>query len=351
MLILTFGNIKYDGRLNVIIDSLKDKFSLIVLSNNHLIKNNHKDIFFDSWNSKNIFFQFIAMFNLTIKYIKKVDIIFLDNRKASTLFSFVNFFYRTEKFVIQDMRELYTLHEAYPTYSKIGTFFEHFQAKKSNLVIVCNDHRKRLVKKLLSPKNIVSFENKRALQFTTTNKDINDYSKHNFINFFNGDVIDFNNNKLKFISTGGINLKRGTERIIDAAKKNKNIVLYLVGKSSKSDINEFIHLTKNCKNIFYLGEIPFNKLHSLLHFMNVGIVNYGLDNLNNRYCASGKIYEYLSLGMPVLVTPNKPLLKTISKYNCGISSSDFAEGFNSMILNYLIHNRYYLCYIYFYYFQ
>ena len=150
----------------------------------------------------------------------------------------------------------------------------------------------------------------------------------------NGELIDFNNNKLKFISTGGINLKRGTEKIIHSAKKNKNIILYLVGKSTKSDIDKFIHLTKNCNNIFYLGEIPYNKLHSLLYLMNVGIVNYGLDNLNNRYCASGKVYEYLSLGIPILATPNKTLLKTISKYNCGVCTSDFFEGFNSMILGY-----------------
>ena len=93
-----------------------------------------------------------------------------NNRKAATLFYFINFFYRTKKFVIQDMRELYTLHEEYSLYSKIGTFFEHSQVKKSNLVIVCNDHRKRLVKRLLSPKNVTIFENKRALQSIVSRK-------------------------------------------------------------------------------------------------------------------------------------------------------------------------------------
>ena len=170
MLILTFGNIKYDGRLNTIISSLKDKFSLIALSNNRSIESNDNNILFYSWCSKNIFLQIFLMLYLTVRCIKKVDIIFLDNRKAATLFYFINFFYRTKKFVIQDMRELYTLHEEYSLYSKIGTFFEHSQVKKSNLVIVCNDHRKRLVKRLLSPKNVTIFENKRALQSIVSRK-------------------------------------------------------------------------------------------------------------------------------------------------------------------------------------
>ena len=96
MLILTFGNIKYDGRLNTIISSLKDKFSLIALSNNRSIESNDNNILFYSWCSKNIFLQIFLMLYLTVRCIKKVDIIFLDNRKAATLFYFINFFYRTK---------------------------------------------------------------------------------------------------------------------------------------------------------------------------------------------------------------------------------------------------------------
>ena len=50
---------------------------------------------------------------------------------------------------------------------------------------------------------------------------------------------------------------------------------------------------------------------------NVGIVSYSNKNINNRLCASGKIYEYISLGIPVIVSNNLPLRNLVNLYNIG----------------------------------
>lgn len=329
MLLITFGNTKYDGRLNILIDSLQEFFLLKVLSpfKNSIPPRKTSSIFI-SWYSRNFILRFLKLIIMTTREIKEADLIFIDNRKAAALFYCINLFVRTDKPIIQDMRELYTTFESYSFYSKVGTIFEHLQAKKSNLVIVCNNYRKRLLEVLLPIKKIIVFENKRALSRNTLSKPYDSQ----YTDFVDGNKIDFSNKKINFISTGGINFKRGTGEIIDAVKKRNEVRLILVGKTSNSDFQEFKKKAANCKNIHYLGEIPYSSLAELLLIMDVGIVNYAADNLNNRYCASGKIYEYLSIGIPILATSNKPLLETIKKYECGISCYDFNRGIDEMIL-------------------
>ena len=64
--------------------------------------------------------------------------------------------------------------------------------------------------------------------------------------------------------------------------------------------------------------------------MDVGIVNYSMKNRNNIYCASGKVYEFLSLNMPVLTTENYSLKDFINNNNFGISNNDFKKSINAM---------------------
>lgn len=333
LLLITFGNTKYDGRLNILIGTLQRFFFITTLSPfKDSLPLRTKSLIFLSWHSRDAISRFFKMIFLTARQIKKADLIFIDNRKASALFYCINLFIRTDKVVIQDMREFYTTFETYSLYSKIGTCFEHLQAKNSNLVIVCNDYRKRLLSALLPIKKIIVFENKRAL----VDGFLSPLQKNDLIDSIKGGKIYLDKEKINFISTGGINFKRGCGDIIKAVKKRSEARLFFIGKASQHDLIEFNRMTVDCKNIFYLGEIPYTSLAELLSRMDVGVVNYAMDNLNNRYCASGKVYEYLSIGIPILSTSNKPLLKTIKKYNCGISCYSFDTGIDKMISSHMI---------------
>ena len=57
-------------------------------------------------------------------------------------------------------------------------------------------------------------------------------------------------------------------------------------------------------------------------------------NLNTKYCASGKIYEYLYEGLPILAYKNIPLKRFIEKYKIGVSGDNFNELINELESNY-----------------
>ena len=60
--------------------------------------------------------------------------------------------------------------------------------------------------------------------------------------------------------------------------------------------------------------------------MDVGFVAYGSDGLNNKYCASGKIYEFIHLGIPVVTSHNPPLRKITRSTGVGVSKENIREG-------------------------
>ena len=91
MLLITFGNTKYDGRLNILIDSLQEFFLLKVLSpfKNSIPPRKTSSIFI-SWYSRNFILRFLKLIIMTTREIKEADLIFIDNRKAAALFYCLN---------------------------------------------------------------------------------------------------------------------------------------------------------------------------------------------------------------------------------------------------------------------
>ena len=63
-------------------------------------------------------------------------------------------------------------------------------------------------------------------------------------------------------------------------------------------------------------------------------MNYGQYDLNNKYCASGKLYEFLYEGIPVVTTTNPPLKGLCKRYGIGIADDDYFNGINAVLDNY-----------------
>ena len=56
------------------------------------------------------------------------------------------------------------------------------------------------------------------------------------------------------------------------------------------------------------------------------MVTYHQRDLNNRYCASGKIFEFLFEGKPVVTSTNPPLKDFCEKYKVGQASDDYEQA-------------------------
>lgn len=66
----------------------------------------------------------------------------------------------------------------------------------------------------------------------------------------------------------------------------------------------------------------------------MGISVYHKRNLNNLYCSSGKVYEYVYEGIPVAASDNPPLKHLIDRYRIGACGQDIAEAIEEVKARY-----------------
>ena len=85
---------------------------------------------------------------------------------------------------------------------------------------------------------------------------------------------------------------------------------------------------------FRKKKIISDELKYLLSISHIGIVNYGKYDTNNRFCASGKIYEYLFEGIPVVTTENEPLVDFCKNNHVGIADDQYINGIKKILESY-----------------
>lgn len=87
-------------------------------------------------------------------------------------------------------------------------------------------------------------------------------------------------------------------------------------------------------DIHLIDKVSMDELRFLIKKSDVGIVNYHQKDLNNLYCASGKIYEYLEEGKPIITTENIPLKEFCEIHEVGVANNNFNESIDLIFKEY-----------------
>lgn len=332
VLILSFSNLDLDGRSRALIDIFSHVGEVEVIIN-------HKRRSYFLRDGVNYFnpnlFNFIKVLRFFFSYLKKTnssDLIVVDNRKAAFLALFLYPIIKSHT-LIYDMRELYTCKESKSMKNKFGTYIESCFIKLVDLVICANKHRARIVKvKYHTKVKPIVVENNRSIYDRTR------ISNNKLLEKVSLEIRQFiesgnNSNKLNFVSTDGFSTERKSNLIIkQCAQFNNEINLFIFGKN-KDVANKYIK-NKNFTNIIHMGSVDGNILGELLkRFIDVGIVVYGEHDLNNKYCASGKIFEFMHLGIPVVTSYNFPLRQITKNKKIGVASINLKEAIIQVIHN------------------
>lgn len=260
------------------------------------------------------------------KTMKKIDILVLDNRKATVpgllIKEFIN-----PCFVIQDCRELYIFNEVKTISSKIGCIFEKKMSKIADIVICANKERAKIMKEIYSLSKLpITYENLRKLKYESNNALLEAKNKLD---------IHIHDDEVKIISSSGCSIERTNDILVKSLSNvQKKCCLFLVGKYTQAEKQAILKIAKDNKRdrVIILGQLNQTELKYLISKCDIGIVNYGQYDTNNRYCASGKLYEFIYEGMPVVTTTNPPLVRICQKYGIGISDDSYSNGIN-MVLN------------------
>lgn len=323
ILFVSGQNKKYDGRTKALLDILNQ-----IADVKEYTYTNEPDCSDETKiHSKSYIGFCVKLLNRCKKY-RNIDCLFLDNRRSSLPGLILNKFL-SPKILIYDARELYFYDEMVSFSGRLGCILEKRIMNKANLVICANNFRKKIMEEKFNLKDkVLVFENFRQLEFEDGFSKENLDDKYSYI---------FRNKGFGIISTSGAELERGTLKLIDAySKLNFDKFLLLVGCKNdydKSIVEDYIQKHK-LENIFLVPRIDQNELKYLISKCQLGIAFYHKKNFNNLYCASGKVYEFIYEGLPIVTSNNPPLKNLVDNYNVGEAGDDLSLEITKVKNNY-----------------
>ncbi len=322
VLVVTFSDVAFDGRLRELIRVCRMLGPVTVLERKVLM------VIEDSQSQRQLPLKYYCSIHKAKQFYREkgpFDIILADNRLALLPSYFIK---RMDPnvFLVSDARELYLMHDVKGLSSKIGCIVERFVLPRSNAVIAANIFRAQFMEnfyKLKSP--VLIYENLRKLSFG--NKTPKDFENTKLAKIFDTE-------KINVISTSGCLITRGNDQLVYAMKDFQSEAhLFLIGRSPDQDVTRIRRIIQenNIGNVTIIDQVDEATLKYILSRSHIGVVNYHQNDLNNQFCASGKIYEYLFEGLPVLTTRNPPLRELVELNALGVADDHYTQGLRCLI--------------------
>ncbi len=127
-----------------------------------------------------------------------------------------------------------------------------------------------------------------------------------------------------FVYQGVVVEKRRIDLIIDKVAQLKNTHVLIVGGGEAEYVGKLkMHFSDHgLSNIHFLGKVDIKVLYSILKTADFGIIAYDSVDLNNRFCAPNKLYEYAFFELPMVTSSQELFVKTFDEYPLGIVVSE-----------------------------
>jgi glycosyltransferase involved in cell wall biosynthesis len=281
-----------------------------------ILKSEHKT------NNISVLIRYIIMTIILIQK-NKYDLLFIDNY-TSSIAGFVAYMLNKRVFMAVLARELYIDYKM-PGLGNIFLKFESKLIKKADIVLARNIERADIMKKhyKLSETPII-LENIRRIE--------KEYDPDEMELKYSG----YFTHEINIISAGGLDFERGVGRLILAMKELPNCGLYICGRGTTEAYEQACKIISEnqLQNIYIFDKKPLSELRYIMSRCNIGTVEYSQNRLNSIYCASGRLYEYLFEGLPVVTTTNPPLKRLCEKYSIGVSTDDVLCGIKIILSEY-----------------
>lgn len=268
----------------------------------------------------------LLIYHYMRKYLKQIkpDVVMIHDHICAPIIPFIKNKVKP-KLLIYDMSELYLRVSPNATFigDKVMKFFLYCAKKnvrKADIVITANEDRALITRGYyMCDKMPLVFENVHKIE---TEYDKSECDRKYSQYFFNPEVFTA-------VFAGGVSKKRMTERIVESfVSLGDKYQLLVLGKK---DDHYFEMLARKYSafcdnsNVKYLGFVSQEDLKYLYDKSSINIITYEQNNLNNIYCASGRLFESLFCGIPFVSSNNPPLVKMAEKYQIGIYTENEFE--------------------------
>lgn len=123
---------------------------------------------------------------------------------------------------------------------------------------------------------------------------------------------------------GGVDYHRGLDTVVKAMAQiiryNPKAILLIIGGRDDAYEKSLKSLAHRCgvsDSIYFLGRIPFIQVPSYIAASNMGIIAQFASEHTN-YTVPHKLFQYMTLGKPVVVSDCYPLKRIVKEYDCGL---------------------------------
>ncbi len=145
--------------------------------------------------------------------------------------------------------------------------------------------------------------------------------------------------KYIILQGAGINVDRGAEELVKAMLEVNNVKLLIIGSGDvipqlKIEVDNGNYQDK----IIFIEKQNPERLKSFTYYAELGLSLDKDTNLNYKYSLPNKIFDYINLSVPVLVSDLVEVSRIVNDYNVGTiipehNPKEIAKGINSMIDN------------------
>ena len=146
----------------------------------------------------------------------------------------------------------------------------------------------------------------------------------------------FPENTFNIVYGGGIRYDRGTYELTAAMKQlGPSYRLIIAGNpwGGEQAFRDYLK-REGISNVDFIGFIARNEWGYLIKKCHASVVFFLQNTVNNKYCASGKMYESLFLHKPILCSSNPPLYNLCKEFECGVASDDLVGAIKDLKTNY-----------------
>ena len=132
-------------------------------------------------------------------------------------------------------------------------------------------------------------------------------------------------NKRILIYQGGIVMGRGVEGLLKAfaAQDDGAHVLVLMGYGDLMPLAQ--DYSRKYKNIFVHPAVSPDVILEYTASADIGVAYIDNPSLNDRYCLPNKLFEYIMVGLPVLVNDAPEMKRIIEKHSIGVVLEELSK--------------------------
>jgi glycosyltransferase involved in cell wall biosynthesis len=137
----------------------------------------------------------------------------------------------------------------------------------------------------------------------------------------NDTLLDADPGSYKLIYVGELTIERGLDDIIRAMKfvagKIPAVRFYIAGTGSYEPyLRRVVEEEKAEDSVRFLGWLPFHEIHSYIAKSDLCLVPHVYNDFINTTMPN-KLFQYMAMGKPVLVSHAKPLARVVRRAECG----------------------------------